>query len=1289
MRTAGVYVGFLLCVIAVAAYAATAAHAAPRGQSTQDRYVDLSVSFTMTGGAITPALSVTVANSGGDPAQDVEVSISIENPPRGTFHLPSSITSGPLRGEEPLPVGSFSSPVNVGVNAGTWSIPVVPPGTNYTAHFEANMGRNAFMWQLKTTVMSMTSYESELRRANNHETQWWRTTSSRPLRINDVSYGAEVTLEEKGQGLTNVIVTMTASRRALDGCVDVWLPSGSSLDTSSVTYSDSRDTYEPGGKCRPASPDDVSGAFRLASGVISDRSVTLPVRGAMAGQCVRAHVSALPPTGPGEFLDDPNDNEAEACFGSQPPERELFESGEVALFTVFDCFSRQTDPCDGTDGVRVRAVNKNVDPETIMAPGTTIVQVQDPAARVYDSYIRSSTQQSVTDANTVSWQTATDVHANFTGTREGVKIFFSRIPFNGQLNNWVKVAGEHVAVRGLDGGDPPGDMYIRTSLGSAITRMESGSNWTATYSGTSSKSDSSNPSEWFAEFEKLGTYVLEYTTIGNRDDTNGDCQTEYLPSGVTAAYCDTETYTFHVGPVAELGVRDGGTSAEAPASRRAFTIEAVNNGPDPSQRAEVTVRLPAGVSVDKALPSAGVYDAARSVWVFDELLANRPQTLVLTTDAAEGTEITASIAQDTSYTVCIDSNGDNLDHDGETACTGAGGSWHEGTIFDYLDSNNRASIGAHRGATTMEEGGEPPGMVMSIPAFNRNMVSWTPPSTSNRPVSWDVEYSDGAEWTPLAHGFQQVLGLPIILDRNPPDDRRYRVRARYETEISVWTEQTALGAAGTAAAGDPGVTISPTSLSIREGSRGSYTVRLDARPAGNVVIDVSNSNPDVRVSVNPLTFTPSNWNRPQTVYVTAADDRDTVDETDTISHVIDQAATSFDYDYFVLPDVSVTVTDPDTGVSFTVGGSSRTELGVDEGDSTTYELALGTRPEQDVYVSLSYPGGIIEVSPRNLTFTPDNYNQPQTITVTGVQDDDAVDNDQGFICHSFSGGYAESECLVVVVTDDDRGGVGGEVELALSDLNGGWCPGQWPEQLTGAEIRVTGYPEEAGGCFYSLRLNAAPTGNVTVTIRTDASKTELDADLWTEGLQNRFTFTQENWRDFQDIGFWPIYDLDGVHNNDFVISHSVSGGGYNGVVVPDITVNVVDNDRDYIGIRVETPSGGLLAIEGDRSTADDDLYYAAFYVFPQTRPLGNVTVSMSSDNPDVTLSHSSLTFTPSNWDQGYGGAPGRRVIVRAAEDGDTDDEKATITFTVTSSDADYDEREVGALTVTVLDNDPK
>ena len=424
-----------------------------------------------------------------------------------------------------------------------------------------------------------------------------------------------------------------------------------------------------------------------------------------------------------------------------------------------------------------------------MSPRTTIVQVQDSVARTYDNYLKNTVQQSVTDANTVSWQTATNAHADFTGVRKGVKIFFSRIPFNGQLNNWVKVAGEHVTVAGLDGGNPPGDMYIRTSTGSAITRINSGNSWTATYSGTSSKRDSTGPGSWFAEFSKLGTYVVDYTTIGNRDGTNGDCATEYLPSGVTGAYCNTETYTFHVGPMADLTVEDGGASSHVATNQHALKIVAVNSGPDESLGAQVT-GLPTGAEVIRV--SQGTYDRTTGEWDVGELKvrgyyrsAGMPEpTLVLSASASDTASV--SIASTKNYEVCIggkDNPGD-LPHTTKEACaadTATGVRWHSTPVYDWKQDNNTATIAAAQGTAGAAQ------VENTTPNIT---VEWDPVEYVNGiPVAhYEIEWSaDGSiNWTTLD---DEVMGT-LYVDTEPEagDTRHYGVRPVSQAGVAgPWT----------------------------------------------------------------------------------------------------------------------------------------------------------------------------------------------------------------------------------------------------------------------------------------------------------------------------------------------------------------------------------------------------------------------------------------------------------------------------------------------------------------------
>ena len=67
----------------------------------------------------------------------------------------------------------------------------------------------------------------------------------------------------------------------------------------------------------------------------------------------------------------------------------------------------------------------------------------------------------------------------------------------------------------------------------------------------------------------------------------------------------------------------------------------------------------------------------------------------------------------------------------------------------------------------------------------------------------------------------------------------------------------------------PGVTVTPTRLSVTKGARAAYTVALDSRPAANVTITPTSGAPD-KATVAPAshTFTPVNWSTRKTFTVT-------------------------------------------------------------------------------------------------------------------------------------------------------------------------------------------------------------------------------------------------------------------------------------------------------------------------------------------------------------------------------------------------------------------------------------
>ena len=106
----------------------------------------------------------------------------------------------------------------------------------------------------------------------------------------------------------------------------------------------------------------------------------------------------------------------------------------------------------------------------------------------------------------------------------------------------------------------------------------------------------------------------------------------------------------------------------------------------------------------------------------------------------------------------------------------------------------------------------------------------------------------------------------------------------------------------------PGVSVSPTTLTVEENGTTTYTVVLDTEPSGTVTVTPS-SGDTAAATLSPasLTFSSSNWATAQTVTVSGEEDDDADDEIVTVSHSV-----SGYVGVTTVADVSVTVTDNDT-----------------------------------------------------------------------------------------------------------------------------------------------------------------------------------------------------------------------------------------------------------------------------------------------------------------------------------------------------------------------------------------
>ncbi len=439
-----------------------------------------------------------------------------------------------------------------------------------------------------------------------------------------------------------------------------------------------------------------------------------------------------------------------------------------------------------------------------------------------------------------------------------------------------------------------------------------------------------------------------------------------------------------------------------------------------------------------------------------------------------------------------------------------------------------------------------------------------------------------------------------------------------------------------------GVAITPNALTIAEGNSGSYRVALQTQPSETVTVTVTGqAGTDLTLDKTTLTFTDSNWGTPQALTVTAGDDADGANDSVTLTHT----AAGGEYEDLAA-DLSVTVVDNDTASVVL----SETTLSVDEGDDTgvTYTVKLATQPSAEVTVTVTGQANtdlsITGLSGTGtLTFTTENWDTAQTVTVTAAEDADGAD-DSVTLTHTAAGGnYAgETADLAVTVVDDDTASV----------------------VLTPTTLSVD--EGNSAGASYTVELATQPSAEVTVTVTGQAN-----TDLTLTGLSGTgtLTFTASTWDTAQTVTVTAGHDDDGA-DDGATLTHTAAGGEYADVAA-DLAVTVVDDDRAI----VLTPTT-LSVGEGDDTGA-------TYTVKLATQPSEEVTVTVTGHSgSDLTLTGLSatdaLTFTTDNWDTA------QTVTVTAGHDDDGADDSETLTHT--AAGGEY-AGETATLPVTVVDDD--
>ncbi len=509
-----------------------------------------------------------------------------------------------------------------------------------------------------------------------------------------------------------------------------------------------------------------------------------------------------------------------------------------------------------------------------------------------------------------------------------------------------------------------------------------------------------------------------------------------------------------------------------------------------------------------------------------------------------------------------------------------------------------------------------------------SLLTFTPSASSGTSGHWD---------------FDQTVTVTGIDDNIVDGTVAYTISVDTVSGDTLYNGQSGSINAETTDDDTLGITVSTAALTVAEtGTSATYSVVLDSEPLNDVTINVSSDDAtEGTLDTSVLSFNSTNWNSPQFVKVTGVDDD--IDDGDQVFNAVIDAAASGDANYNGIDptDVSVTNTDDDTAsvvITPSGGFTSVSEAGLTD----TYDISLATEPTAPVTIVIADDGELSPSSP-SVTFTAGDWNVPQTITVTAVNDNISEGSHSGTLSHSSTDVEYNGVTIADVtanIDDDD------EVDIIVTPTDG----------------LITG--EDGTTAAFTVELSSEPTADVTIAVSSD---TIAEGTVSTASL----TFTSANWNVQQTVTVTGVDDLldDGDQSYTIVLASATSSdANYNNYDPNDVSVTNLDDDGAAVSISTTN-----LSIS-EAGTAD------SYTVVLDSQPPTDVTITLSADLTNVGLSATTLTFTNGNWDTA------QTVTVSAVDDLIAEGIHA-IVITHTASGGGYDGVTISDVTASITDND--
>ena len=432
----------------------------------------------------------------------------------------------------------------------------------------------------------------------------------------------------------------------------------------------------------------------------------------------------------------------------------------------------------------------------------------------------------------------------------------------------------------------------------------------------------------------------------------------------------------------------------------------------------------------------------------------------------------------------------------------------------------------------------------------------------------------------------------------------------------------------------PGFSLGAISNNLSENENiGSFTVVLDIEPNSDVFLNVgSNDTGEVAVDNDSqqLQFTPLNWNIPQTVLLAGVDD--TIIDGDQLTQITVSVDNSSEPNFLVEPSQQLDIINVDNDL-IQIIINPIDQLSGEDGSSGSFSVQLSATPSAPVqisWVSSNINEGALSSS--TITISPALWDQPQVITVNGIDDlipiNDGAINYNIFVSditttdpHFGSIIPASVTPLEMINQDNDFAGI---TLYLLEDDN--------LTDENGDQLKIA----------FSLNTKPLDDKNVTLPVALQGNIDEISL------VETEITIENEYWDDpalnVLTLSGLDDFLLDGNQNVSFVTgdpqSVDTAYDQIGAVSVADLIL--VNLDNDFPGILL---SGEIIALAPAESRTVTTSYQlisplsettssTTVFIRLIAQPNAEVIISFIVPDPtEVGLDKISLTFTPENWDQ--------------------------------------------------------